>query len=250
MENVSKIILKRRGKHGWVIYEYGKEEDNEFTLDEIEELFGVIKKDFPDTDSKKIKVEYITHYTGQIRLRMSFYNMNIPKISSKFIETTSLADFHNISYNEFADKQDDYLKHGYEILFGIKSGKSCEIGVLCKGNIGNQRIVEIKSEIVSKYKKVVVKNIQEISDDILESLVYHSVLMATPDDIGIAVAYNVWRIKSQILDDKEKEKQESDVTEIFNKKYSFISQEELEYRLLSYFSVICAEGKELYIKLR
>ena len=250
MENISKIILKRRDKHGWVIYEYGKEDDNEFTLNEIEKLFCEIKKDFPDTDSKKIKVEYITHYTGQIRLRMSFYNMNLPQISSKFVETTSLIDFHNISYNQFADKQQDYLKQGYEILFGLIPVESYEKGVLAKGDIENQRIVEIKSEIVSRYKKVIVKNIQEISDDILESLVYHATLMATPDDVGVAVAYNVWRIKAQILDDKEDQKQESDITEIFNKKYSFISQEELEYRLLNYFSVICAEDKKLYIRLR
>ena len=256
MENISKAILKRRGNHGWVIYEYGKKDDNEFTLAEIEELFDEIKKDFPDTDSEKIKIEYFTSYTGMVCLRMSFYCTNLPERSHKFIETISLDDFHDISHIQFYKKQKDLIAHGFEIMVGVQAkfpqeDPSCEKCILAKGDFLNTTTVEINSKSVSKYNKVIIEDIQDIDEAVIASCVNHAFLMATADrEEFVAVAYNVWRIKRQILIDKVNEKTESDVTEIFNKEYSFISQEDLEYRLLCYFSVLSEVNKELHIRLR
>ena len=252
MENVFKIILKRRGKHGWVIYEYDKKNDNEFTLNEIEELFGEIKKDFPDIDSKKIKVEYFTSHIGNVSLRMSFYELNLPERSRKFFETISLDDFHDISSMQFIKRQKDLIAHGYEVMVGVQTNfpqgdSSSEKCILAKGDILNVNKVELASKSVSKYNKVIIEDIQNIDKEVIESCVYHAFLMATSDrEEFVAVAYNVWKIKDQILRDKVNEQTKSDVTE----EYSFISQEDLEYRLLNYFSILSEVNKELHIRLR
>ena len=256
MENISKAILKRHDNHGWVIYEYGKKDDNEFTLAEIEELFSKIDDDFPDADSKKIKVEYFTSYTGMVCLRMSFYCTNLPARSHKFIETISLDDFHDISSVQFIKRQKDLIAHGYEVMIGVQTNfpqddSSSEKCILARGDFLNTRTVELASKSIPKYNKVIIEDIQDIDEAVIASCVNHAFLMATADRAEfVAVAYNVWRIKRQILRDKVNEQTKSDVTEIFNKEYSFISQEDLEYRLLNYFSILSEINKELHIRLR